>query len=299
MFALQFNSYGGPDVLRYAEAPDVHAGPGQIRIAVRAASVNPVDWKVRAGYLAQGKDLEGTAYLGYDAAGVVDEVGDGVTDVAVGDDVFGLGANTAAEHAVLNAWAKKPAAIDWAVAAAAGVAAETSIRALDLVNVTAGNTVLIDGGAGGVGAVAVQIAKARGATVIASAGEGNQDYLREIGATAVLYGAGLVDRVRGIAPHGVDAVFDVAGKSPIEDLISLVRSPAQVVTIANFTAGGTGAQVTTGGEGDASAALRETADLLKENKIVIKIQTFPFSRAAEAHEISEHGHLRGKLVLVP
>ncbi len=299
MFALQFNSYGGPDVLRYAEAPDVHAGPGQIRIAVRAASVNPVDWKIRAGYLAQGKDLEGTAYLGYDAAGVVDEVGDGVTDVAVGDDVFGLGANTAAEHAVLNAWAKKPAAIDWAVAAAAGVAAETSIRALDLVNVTAGNTVLIDGGAGGVGAVAVQIAKARGATVIASAGEGNQDYLREIGATAVLYGAGLVDRVRGIAPHGVDAVFDVAGKSPIEDLISLVRSPAQVVTIANFTAGGTGAQVTTGGEGDASAALRETADLLKENKIVIKIQTFPFSRAAEAHEISEHGHLRGKLVLVP
>jgi NADPH:quinone reductase-like Zn-dependent oxidoreductase len=299
MLALQFDSYGGPDVLRYAEAPEVHAGAGQIRIAVRAASVNPIDWKIRAGYMAQGKDLDGTAYLGYDAAGVVDEVGDGVTDVAVGDDVFGLGANTAAEKAVLNAWARKPASIDWAVAAAAGVAAETSIRALNLVNVTSGDTVLIDGGAGGVGAVAVQVAKARGATVIASAGEGNQDYLREIGATPVLYGAGLVDRVRSIAPNGVDAVFDVVGKSPIEDLISLVPSPSQVVTIANFSAGDSGAQVTTGGQGDPAAALRETADLLKENKIVIKIQTFPFSRAAEAHEISEHGHLRGKLVLVP
>ena len=299
MHALQFSSYGGPEVLAFAQAPDVHAGPGQVRISVRAASVNPIDWKIRAGYMAQGKELEGTGYLGYDAAGVVDEVGEGVTDVAVGDDVFGLGANTAAEYAVLEAYAQKPASIDWAVAAAAGVAAETSIRAFDLVNLKSGDTVLIDGGAGGVGAVAVQIAKARGATVIASAGESNQDYLREIGAVPVLYGAGLVDRVRSVAPNGVDAVFDVAGKSPIDDLISLVPVPSQVVTIANFTAGDSGVQLTTGRAAGASAALRETAALLKENQLVLKIQTFPFSRAAEAHEISEHGHLRGKLVLVP
>ena len=299
MFALQFSSYGGPEVLQWAQAPDVHAGPGQIRVAVRAASVNPVDWKIRAGYMAQGKDLEGTAYLGYDAAGVVDEVGEGVTDVAVGDDVFGLGASAAAEFAVLDSYARKPASVDWAVAAAAGVAAETSIRSLDLVHVKSGDTVLIDGGAGGVGAIAVQIAKARGAKVIASAGESNQDYLREIGAIPVLYGDGLVQRVRSVAPQGVDAVFDVAGKSPIDDLIGLVPAPSQVVTIANFSAGGSGAQLTTGRADTASAALQETAELLKENKLVIKIQTFPFTRAAEAHEISEHGHLRGKLVLVP
>ncbi len=172
MFALQYKSYGGPEVLTVGEAPDVHPAAGQVRVQVRASSVNPIDWKIRAGYMAQGKPLDGVGYLGYDASGVVDEVGEGVTDVAVGDDVFGLGAATIAEFAVLEAYARKPSSVDWAVAAAAGVSAETAIRALDLVGVKAGSTVLIDGGAGGVGAVAVQIALARGATVIASASAG-------------------------------------------------------------------------------------------------------------------------------
>ena len=299
MFALQYQSYGGPDVLTVGEAPEVHAGPGQVRVQVKAASVNPIDWKLRNGYLAGGKPLEGTGYLGYDAAGVVDEVGDGVTDVAVGDDVFGLGSNTDAEFAVLDAYAKKPASVDWAVAAAAGVSAETSIRALDLVGVTRGTTLLIDGGAGGVGAVAVQIGIARGATVIASAGQGNQDYLREIGASPVLYGEGLLERVRAIAPGGVDAVFDVAGKSPLADLVSLVPKPSQVVTIAQFNLGDSGVQLTTGRSAHAKQALAETAELLEQNKLVIKFQTFPFDRAAEAHAASERGHLRGKLVLIP
>jgi NADPH:quinone reductase-like Zn-dependent oxidoreductase len=299
VFALQYQSYGGPEVLTVGEAPEVHAGPGQVRVRVKAASVNPIDWKLRAGYLAGGKPLQGTGYPGYDAAGVVDEVGDGVTDVAVGDDVFGLGSNTDAEFAVLEAYAKKPASVDWAVAAAAGVSAETSIRALDLVGVTRGSTVLIDGGAGGVGAVAVQIALARGATVIASAGQGNQDYLREIGATPVLYGEGLVERVRAIAPAGVDAVFDVAGKSPLADLVNLVPEPSRVVTIAQYNLGDSGVQLTTGRSAHAKQALAETAELLEQNKLVIKFQTFPFDRAAEAHAASEHGHLRGKLVLIP
>lgn len=299
MRALQFRSYGGPEVLEVGAAPEVHPAAGQVRVAVRAASVNPLDWKVRAGLLAGGSALDGIGYLGLDAAGVVDEVGEGVTDVAVGDDVFGLGSKTAAEFAVLDAYAKKPASVDWAVAAAVGVAAETSIRALDLVGVTAGSTVLIDGGAGGVGAVAVQIALARGATVVASAGESNQDYLREIGAIPVLYGEGLVGRAKAAAPHGFDAVFDVAGKSPAEDLISLVTQPSQVVSIANFGAGGTGIQVTSGRSTNAKQALEETAGLLEQNKLVVKIQTFPLTRAAEAHEISQHGHLRGKLVLLP
>ncbi len=299
MRALQFKSYGGPEVLEVGDAPEVHPGAGQVRVTVRAASVNPLDWKIRAGLMAGGSPLHGVGYLGFDAAGVVDEVGQGVTDVAVGDDVFGLGSNTAAEFAVLDTYAKKPASVDWAVAAAAGVAAETSIRALDLVGVTAGSTVLIDGGAGGVGAVAVQIALARGATVIASAGESNQDYLREIGAIPVQYGDGLVDRAKAAAPGGFDAVFDVAGKSPADDLVSLVSEPSQVVTIANFSAGDSGIQLTTGRSENAKQALEETAGLLEQNKLVVKIQTFPLTRAAEAHEISQHGHLRGKLVLLP
>lgn len=299
MKALQFSEYGGPEVLTVGEAPDPHPGPGQVRIRVRASSVNPVDWKIRAGYMSQGKPLEGPVVPGWDASGVVDELGEGVTDVAVGDDVFGLGTGTAAELAVLHAYAPKPASVDWSVAAAAGVAAETSIRSLDLVGVGAGSTVLVDGGAGGVGAVAVQIAVGRGATVVATAGEDNLGYLAEIGATAIRYGDGLADRARAAAPGGFDAVFDVAGKTDAAVLVGLVPEASQVVSIANFGAAGSGIRVTQGGEGDPRAAMAETARLLEQNLLVIKFQTFPLDRAAEAHRISEGGHVRGKLVLLP
>src|SRR5690242_18901834 len=114
MRALQFSTYGGPEVLEWAEAPEPHPGPGQVRIAVRAASVNPVDWKTFGGLMSGGTPMSGTGYLGYDAAGVVDEVGAGVTGVSVGDEVFGNGRHTQAEYAVLGAWAAKPPAVDWA-----------------------------------------------------------------------------------------------------------------------------------------------------------------------------------------
>jgi len=301
MFSLQFTEYGGPEVLSLGEAPEPHAGPGQIRILVRAASVNPADWKVLSGMAAQGKPLEGTGYPGYDAAGVVDEVGEGVTGVAIGDDVFGRGDHTQAEYAVLDAWAHKPASVDWAVAAAAGLVAETAERVLRLLGVTEGSTIFIDGGAGGVGSAATQIAKARGATVIASASEANQDYLREIGAIPVVYGEGMVDRVRALQVDKIDAVLDTAGKTPIEDLISLAPEPSQVVSIANSAADAAGARYTTTGLGDSQPmkALAEAAELLEQSKLVIKIQTFPFKRAAEAYRISQDGHARGKLVLIP
>jgi NADPH:quinone reductase-like Zn-dependent oxidoreductase len=300
MRALQFRAYGGPEVLEWAEAPDPHAGPGQIRIAVRAASVNPIDWKALTGMLSGGEPMVGTGYLGYDAAGVVDEVGDAVTGVSVGDDVFGRGQNTQAEYAVLDSWAAKPPSIDWAVAAAAGVAGETGERGLRLLDVNAGDTLFVDGGAGGVGAVAVQMALARDARVIASASEANHDYLRQIGATPVLYGQGLAERVRAAAGGPVDAVLDVAGKTPVEELISLAPEPSQVVTIANYAAGQAGARVTGGGaDSHPMQALAQVAELLAQNQLVIKVQTFPFDRAAEAYRISQAGHVRGKLVLVP
>jgi len=300
MRALQYTAYGDPEVLEWGEAPDPHPGPGQIRVAVRAASVNPIDWKAFSGLMSGGEPMAGTGYLGYDAAGVVDEVGEGVTGVSVGDDVFGRGRNTQAEYALLDSWAAKPPSIDWAVAAAAGVTGETAERGLRLLEVKAGDTLFVDGGAGGVGAVTVQMALARGARVIASASEANHDYLREIGATPVLYGQGLAERVRAAAGGPVDAVFDVAGKTPVEDLISLVSEPSQVLSVANFAAGRAGARVTGGGaDSQPMQALAQVADLLAQNKLVIKVQTFPFDRAAEAYRISQAGHLRGKLVLVP
>jgi NADPH:quinone reductase-like Zn-dependent oxidoreductase len=300
MRALQYTVYGGPEVLEWAEAPDPHAGPGQVRIAVRAASVNPIDWKAFSGAMSGGEPMAGTGYLGSDAAGVVDEVGQGVTGVAVGDEVFGRGRNAQAEYAVLDSWAAKPPSIDWAVAAAAGVAGETGERGLRLLDVNAGDTLFVDGGAGGVGAVTVQMALARGARVIASSSEANQDYLREIGATPVLYGQGVAARVRAAAGGPVDAVLDVAGKTPVEDLISLAPEPSQVLSVANFAAGQAGARVTGGGtDSHPMEALAQVAELLAHNKLVIKVQTFPFDRAAEAYRISQSGHVRGKLVLVP
>ena len=220
-----------------------------------------------------------TGYLGYDAAGVVDQAGEGVTGVSAGDDVFGRGQNTQAEYAVLDSWAAKPPSIDWAVAAAAGVAGETSERGLRLLGVKAGDTTFVDGGADGVGAVAVQMAVARGARAIASASEASQDYLREIGAIPVLYGEGVAARVRATAGGPDDAVFDVAGKTPAGELINLVSEPSQVLSIANFAASQAGARVTGGGaDSRPMQALAEVAGLLAQNKLVIKVQTFPFDR---------------------
>jgi NADPH:quinone reductase-like Zn-dependent oxidoreductase len=300
MKALQFTEYGGPEVLRWAEVAEPHAGAGQIRIRVKAASVNPIDWKVLRGVGASGGSPDGVGRVGFDAAGYVDEIGEGVTGVEIGSEVFGRGTATQAEYAVLNAWAVKDPSIDWAVAAAAGVSMETAERGLRLLDVRPGQTLFVDGGAGGVGAVVVQMAIARGITVIASAGQDNQDYLREIGAIGVRYGEGVADRVRTAAAGNVDAVFDVAGKTPAEVLISLVPEPAKVVSIANFGAGDVGVQVTSGGEDSHPFdALAEGARLLADNKVVIKTQTFPFDRAAEAYQVSRDGHVRGKLVLVP
>jgi NADPH:quinone reductase-like Zn-dependent oxidoreductase len=300
MKALQFRSYGGPEVLRWADAQDVHAGPGQVRIAVRAASVNPIDWKLLSGAMSGGEPLAGSGYLGFDAAGVVDEVGEGVTGVSVGDELLGLGRHTHAEYAVLDSWAAKPSSVDWAVAGAAAVSGETAERGLRLLDVQAGDTVFVDGGAGGVGAVTVQMAVARGAKAVASSSQANHDYLREIGATPVLYGEGVATRVQEAAGGPVDAVFDVAGKTPAQDLVALAPEPSQVVTIANFDAASVGARVT-GGGGDShpKEALALVADLLDQNRLVIAVQTFPFDRAAEAYRISQGGHVRGKLVLVP
>lgn len=299
MRALRIHAYGGPEQLRIDEVPEPHAGPGQIRIKVMAAGVNPFDGKLLGGAMAGGQRLAEPIGLGLDAAGVVDEIGAGVAGVAVGDDVFGLGKQTQAEYAVLTDWTAKPASLDWGVAGGAGTVAETATRGLDLLGVGSGSTVLIDGASGGVGAVAVQLATARGARVIGSASQANADYLREIKAIPVTYGEGLAERVRAVAGAGVDAVFDVAGKTPITELVGLVDEPSQVVSIANFTAGEVGARPSGGGEIDKAAALRDAARMLERSLLVIKTQTYPLDRAAEGYAAILSGHTRGKIVLLP
>lgn len=195
MLALQYHEYGEPDVLTVGEAAEPHPGSGQVRIAVRAASVNPFDWKLRAGYLDGMVPVSFPAIPGTDASGVVDEVGDGVDGVKVGDAVFGLGAGTSAEFAVLDAYAVKPESMSFEQAAALGLAVETAARTLDMVDVREGSTILVDGAAGGVGTAATQLAVQRGAHVIGTASPERHEYLRSLGATPTTYGPGLAERV--------------------------------------------------------------------------------------------------------
>jgi NADPH:quinone reductase-like Zn-dependent oxidoreductase len=164
----------------------------------------------------------------------------------------------------------------------------------------AGQTLLIDGAAGGVGAVAVQMAVARGARVIGTASEGNHDFLRSLGAEPTTYGPGLVERVSALAPDGVDLAFDTAGAGGVPDLIALTGDPARVATIADFGAAALGVKVTGGGDGRAVEALAEAAELIQAGRLQLPVQQiFTFAEAAEAHRVSQDGHVRGKLILVP
>lgn len=297
MKAVQFVTYGEPEVLRLVDAEPPHAGPGQVRIAVRAAGVNGIDWKIRAGYMREQREIPLPAGTGIDAAGVVDEVGEGVEGVAVGDAVFGSGTATYAEQAVLSHWAPKPAELSFEEAAGYPIPVETAIRILRQVGVQPGQTLLVSGAAGGVGSAVVQIARERGVTVIGTASEGNQDYLRSLGAVATTYGDGLAGRVRAIAPDGVDAALDIAGSGVIPELVELVGEPAKVLSIADFTAPEHGAQVSFAST-DQAAAFAEAARLFEKGVFRLPVaKTYPLVDAAEAQTASAAGHVAGRIVI--
>jgi NADPH:quinone reductase-like Zn-dependent oxidoreductase len=294
MKAVQFAEHGGPEVLQVVEVDEPHPGPGEIRVAVRAAGVNPLDWKLRAGLMPVRSLPAGS---GFDAAGVVDEVGEGVDGVAVGDAVFGFGRDTYAEHAVLTAWAPKPEAISFAEAAGYPSPVETARRILGEVGVRPGQTLVVSGAAGGVGSAVVQLARARGITVIGTAGPANQEYLRSLGALATTYGDGFADRVRDLAPGGVDAALDVAGAGVIPELIGLTGDPQKVLSIADFTAPEHGAKVSTG-SADRPAALAEAAELVGKGELVIPVAgAFGLAEAGRAQAASQQGHVRGRFVI--
>ena len=296
--AARFSQFGGPEVLEIADLPDPHPGPGQVRIAVRAAGVNPSDWKKRRGLMDEG--LPQT--MGYEAAGVVDELGGGVADVAIGERVFGFCADGAAqaELAVLSDYAPIPPSLDFAGAAALPAAIETATRALDQLGAGSGRTLLVNGASGSVGSAAVQLAVVRGARVIGTASPASHAYLRSLGAEPVAYGEGLVGRVRALAPDGVSAALDVAGSGVLPELIELAGGPEHVVTIADF--GGAqehGVRFSSGDAGRAVRALAEIGELTESGRFSLPVaRTFPLEQVAEAHRVSEDGHVRGKLVLV-
>lgn len=301
MRAACFNQFGGPEVLEIVDLPDPHAGPGQIRVAVHAAGVNPSDWKLRKGLM--GGDLPQTT--GREVAGVVDEVGEGVTDVAVGDRVFGFSSGDvgagAAELAVLSDYAPIPPSLGFVEAAGLPVAIETATRGLDALGFGAGSTLLVNGAAGGVGSAAVQLAVVRGARVIGTASSANHDYLRSLGAEPVAYGEGLVGRVRALAPNGVDAALDVAGSDVLPELIELAGGPHHVVTLADYTGAlAHGVRFSSGDDaGRAVHAIAEIAQLIESGRFSPPVtRTFPLAEIAEAHRVSEEGHARGKLVLL-
>jgi NADPH:quinone reductase-like Zn-dependent oxidoreductase len=299
MRAAVYTQTGDPaEVLSVTEVEEPHAGPGQVRIAVRAAGVNPIDWKIVRGMT--GRSPDAPTVPGIDAAGVVDEVGEGVTGVQVGDAVFGhASGGSAAEYAVLSAWAPKPGVTPFEVAGGLPVAGETAVRVLDLLGLQTGQTVVVDGASGGVGSATVQVAVARGLRVIGTAGEANQDFVRSLGAQPTLHGPGLADRVRELASNGVDGGVDTAGKGSVRDLIALTGDPAKVVTIADFGAAELGVQVTSGGGGQ-GPRLAQIADLLAADRLQMPLAgSYPLDRIGEAYAQSQDGHVRGKLVLVP
>ncbi|MFI9359580.1 NADP-dependent oxidoreductase [Kitasatospora sp. NPDC053057] len=304
--AIAFPRFGGADVLHPIEIELPAPGPGQVRVAVRAVGVNPLDHKLRSGELAGFFPVTFPAVPGYEVSGVVEAVGAEVTGFAPGDEVFGvLMGGGYAEQALLDAdqLAPKPATLSWEEAAAIPLAAETSERALDVLGVRPGETLLLHGAAGGVGTVLLQLARARGITVVGTASEANHGYLRELGAIPVTYGDGLADRVRAAAPGGVDRALDAAGKGGVLPLsIELTGSAERVLTIADIPgAQQYGVRFSGGAEGGETYHRRALAAVLALHEAgTLRLplhRVLPLAEAAEAQRISEQGHVRGKIVL--
>ncbi|MEU5460945.1 NADP-dependent oxidoreductase [Streptomyces althioticus] len=300
MRAARYHEYGDTTVLTVEEAPDPVPGPGEIRIRVAAASVNPVDWKVRSGALRDVLPVDLPAIPGRDAVGRVDRIGAGVEGVGVGDRVFGLGGVTGAtaELAVLSAWAPAPAEWSDEEAAGAGLAAVTALSGLKTLGPLSGRTLLVEGAAGGVGGATVEIAVAQGATVIGTAGEHNHAFLTALGAVPTTYGAGLAERLAVLAPDGIDLVLDAAGSGSLDALVEIAGDPARVVTVTDHrNAERLGVRVANAAND--SAWLAEAAELGAQGRYTPRVaRTYPLKEIAEAHARSEGGHVRGKIVVL-
>lgn len=299
MKAVVIDRFGDPEVLALTEQDAPVPGPGQVRIRVRAAGLNPLDAKIRSGAVQELVPVQLPAVLGLEVAGTVDALGDDVRGVVVGDEVLGF-ADTGgyAELALATTVTRKPAGLDWGAAAALPMATETALRVLRQLEVGEGETLLVHGAAGAVGTFAVQFAVARGATVIGTASEGNHEHLRLLGAVPVVYGEGLVGRVRALAPTGVDAVLDAAGQGALLDSVELRGGTSRIVTIADPAAFGMGIPFSGEAQRDAGDLARAARDAADGRLQVVVSGRYALQDAAAAHSALEAGHARGKSVLL-
>ncbi|WP_238419620.1 NADP-dependent oxidoreductase [Gordonia sp. 'Campus'] len=309
MRAITYDRFGGADVLKLTDLPTPKVGPDSVLIRVRASSVNPVDWKVREGYLAEIMDTVFPVIPGWDVAGVVEQVGLDTPEFQVGDEVFGyvrkdvvggeVAGGTFAElvAAPVRTVARKPASWSFEEAAAAPLAGLTAYQTIRRAGVQSGHTVLVHAAAGGVGSFAVQIARSLGARVIGTASETNHDYLRSLGAEPITYGDGVGARVRALAPEGVDVVLDYVGGDALDSVTEVLREGGTVASITDARArdefGGHYVWVRPD-----SADLAELARLGDTGELKPEIaEVFDLADAAGAHERSESGHVRGKVVV--
>jgi NADPH:quinone reductase-like Zn-dependent oxidoreductase len=292
--------YGPPEMLRWQEVRPLQPAAGQIRLRVRAAGVGPTDLAIRRGNLKEVFALAPDAVLGFEAAGVVDALGDGVDGgVAVGDEVAawlpGLGGY--GEYAVASAWTIKPPGVSFVEAAALPASVEAAVGVLDQLGVVQGETLLILGGAGSVGIIATQLAVSRQATVIAAANPRDHDLLRELGATPVQYGERLVEQVREITPR-VDAVMDAAGRGALPAAIELAGRTERVITLSDPRAQELGVRLSAPTPDRAPRAVEEGMALLAAGTLRMKQRReLPLQQAAEAHRLLESGETHDKIVL--
>ncbi|MBN7319525.1 Putative oxidoreductase [Mycobacteroides abscessus subsp. massiliense] len=306
--AIVATSYGGADVLEFRDITTPGPGPGQVLINVKAAGVNPIDWKLYSG--AFGTDPDKLPMrLGLEISGTIAAVGAGVDGLVPGDDVIAagqIGGYATRVIAAADQVFKKPASLSFDEAAGFLLTGQTAVHLLEATNVTEGDTVLIHGAAGGVGLLATQLAKARGATVIATASAARHDQLRGYGALPVEYGPGLQERVSAIGP--VEAALDLVGTDEAADVsLALVADKGRIATIAGFgRAASDGFKALGGGPGaDPGTEIRLAArpELIRlagngELKVTVD-RTYPLSEARQAHEYGQTGHARGKIILLP
>ncbi|GAA2592377.1 MULTISPECIES: NADP-dependent oxidoreductase [Streptomyces] len=305
MKAISYSRYGGPEVLAFGEVREPKVGPDAVLVKVRAASVNPVDWKAREGYLDAILEPVFPVVPGWDVSGVVVRPGVAVSEFDVGDEVIGyvredfLSRGTFAEYvaAPLRALARKPRNLSFEEAAGLPLVGLTAYQVLlKVLQVKRGETVLVHAAAGGVGSIAVQLGTHLGARVIGTASESNHDFVRGLGGEPVTYGEGLGERVRGLAPEGVDAVFDTVGGDAMKVSANLLAPEGRLVSIAD------GDVVNYGGRyyfvrPDAEDLQRLT-DLAEQGVVSVHVsETFPLERAADAHLRSQEGRTRGKIVV--
>ncbi|GAA3753720.1 NADPH:quinone reductase-like Zn-dependent oxidoreductase [Spinactinospora alkalitolerans] len=305
MKAIVYGEYGGPEMLRLAEVPEPKVGPDSVLVEVRAASVNPVDWKLREGYLDAAIETFFPVIPGWDVAGVVERPGPSVPEFAPGDEVIGyvredvLRRGTYAQKvaAPVRSLARKPRNLTWAQAASLPLAGLTAYQSLvHRLRVADGDTVLVHAASGGVGSLAVQIARARGARVIGTASERNHGFLRSLGAEPVSYGEGLEDRVSEIVPGGVTAVFDAVGGDALAATPKLAAEGARVASVAD------GSVTELGGSylfvRPDSADLTALVELVEAGKVTVEIaEVLPLEEAAEAQRRNAEGHTRGKIAI--